>query len=270
VNERRGQLRELIVNADDLFGALNSRNAALADTVFVLPTFLDETRATLARLRTFSAKAAPLMHDLQPVATDLQPTIRDVGRLAPDLKGLFRSLDPVIRDSPRTLPAAARFLRGAKPLVEGLHAYLPELNPILSFANYSQAGLADFFMNSTGSIGATLPPISDDEGPRHYLRQFGAINTRGLGITQKRPKYERGNSYPAPNYLARSRGFGIVEAFDCTPAGGVQKEQKEGEAPCFVAPGSLYDGRKYPAIGRGHAPLVGPPKSDTGRTPARP
>jgi len=81
VNERRGQLRELIVNANDFFGALDSRNDALAETVFILPTFLDETRATVARLRTFSTKAAPLMRDLQPVATDLQPTIRDVGRL---------------------------------------------------------------------------------------------------------------------------------------------------------------------------------------------
>ena len=94
VNERQGQLRELIVNANDFFGALESRDDALAETVFILPTFLDETRATVSRLRTFSAKAAPLMRDLQPVATDLEPTIRDIGRLAPDLKGLFKGLDP--------------------------------------------------------------------------------------------------------------------------------------------------------------------------------
>ncbi len=75
VNERQGQLRELIVNADEFFGALNSRNDALADTVFVLPTFLDETKATLSRLRTFSTKAAPLMRDLTPVAEDLRPTL---------------------------------------------------------------------------------------------------------------------------------------------------------------------------------------------------
>jgi virulence factor Mce-like protein len=270
VNERRGQLRELIVNADDFFGALNSRNDALADTVFVLPTFLDETRATMARLQTFSAKAAPLMRDLQPVATDLRPTLRDVGRLAPDLKGLFKGLDPVIGESPRTLPAAARFLSGAEPLFEGLHAYLPELNPILSFANYSQAQLADFFMNSTGSIGATLPPISAEEGPRHYLRQYGAINTRGLGLTHERPEWERANSYPAANYLSRSRGLGIVEAFDCKPAGGPQPEQKEGLPPCFVAPGSLYDGLQYPNIGHGQAPIKDPPGPNDGRTPARP
>ena len=47
VNERRGQLRELIGNANDFFGALASRNESLAEAVFIFPTFLDESKATL-------------------------------------------------------------------------------------------------------------------------------------------------------------------------------------------------------------------------------
>ena len=187
VNEREGQLRQLIVNGDRFFGALASRNDALAETVFVLPTFLDETRTTVRRLRRFSVNTRPLVRDLQPVATDLEPTLRDVGRLAPDLKALFRDLSPLIDESEDTLPAAARFLRGAEPLFEGLHAYLPELNPILSFANFQQSQLSDFIMNGAGSLSATLPPVNSSEGPRHYLRQFGAINARGLGLASKRP-----------------------------------------------------------------------------------
>ena len=81
-------------------------------------------------------------------------------------------------------------------MFEGLHAYLPELNPILSFANFQQSQLSDFIMNGAGSLSATLPPINSSEGPRHYLRQFGAINARGLGLASKRPEYERGNAYP--------------------------------------------------------------------------
>jgi hypothetical protein len=50
----------------------------------------------------------------------------------------------------------------------------------------------------------------------------------------------------------------------------VQKQSKEGQPPCFVAPGSLYDGLKYPRIGRGKAPIKDPPKGDAGLTPARP
>ena len=48
VNERRGQLRELIGNANDTFGALASRNESLAEAILIFPTFLDESRATFA------------------------------------------------------------------------------------------------------------------------------------------------------------------------------------------------------------------------------
>ena len=72
-------------------------------------------------------------------------------------------------------------------MFEGLHRYLPELNPILSFANFQQSQLSDFIMNGAGSLSATLPPINSSEGPRHYLRQYGAINARGLGTVHQAP-----------------------------------------------------------------------------------
>ena len=238
--------------------------------MFVLPTFLDETRLTIRRLRRFSVNTRPLVRDLQPVATDLKPTLRDVGRLAPDLKALFRDLSPLIDESEDTLPAAARFLRGAEPVFEGLHAYLPELNPILAFANFQQSQLSDFIMNGAGSLSATLPPINASEGPRHYLRQFGAINARGLGLTAKRPEWERGNAYPGPNYLRRSRSLGIVESFDCKPAGGTKRNATEGSPPCFVQPKSLWDGRQFPRLRKGGSPLRKPPPDNLGTSPATP
>ena len=73
VNERRGQLRELIVNANNFMGALASRNESLAEAVFILPTFLEESKATLSRLREFAVDTRPLVRDLQPVADDLHP-----------------------------------------------------------------------------------------------------------------------------------------------------------------------------------------------------
>jgi phospholipid/cholesterol/gamma-HCH transport system substrate-binding protein len=269
VNEREGQFRELIVNANNFMGALASRNESLAEAVFVLPVFLDESKATLRRLREFAVDTRPLVRDLQPVADDLHPTLRDVGRLAPDLKALFRNLDPLIDESERNLPAAAEFIGGAEPVLEALHVYLPELNPILSFANYEQAQLADFITNGGGSLSATLPPFPG-EGPRHYLRQYGVINARGAGINRTRPPYERGNAYPGPNYFTRARGLGIFEAFDCKPAGGEMRDPKNNEPPCFVAPRSLFDGRQFPRLASGDAPLRPPPPGDLGSEPATP
>jgi phospholipid/cholesterol/gamma-HCH transport system substrate-binding protein len=269
VNERRGELRELIVNANNFMGALASRNDSLAEAVLILPTFLNESRATLHRLRDFAADTRPLVRDLKPVADDLHPTLRDVGRLAPDLRRLFRNLDPLIDESERNLPAAADFIGGAEPVFEALHVYLPELNPILSFANFEQAQVADFITNGGGSLSATLPPFPG-EGPRHYLRQYGVINSRGLGIARTRPAYERANSYPGPNYMTRAKALGIFEAFDCKPSGGTVRESKNGEPPCYVQPRSLFDGRFFPRLVRGGAPLRPPPPGTLGSEPANP
>jgi phospholipid/cholesterol/gamma-HCH transport system substrate-binding protein len=269
VNEREGQLRQLIVNANDFFGALASRNDELAETIRVFPSFLDESRATFRRLERFSRDTRPLVRDLIPVAEQLRPTLRDVGRFAPDLKRLFRDLDPLIDEAPDTLPEAARVLSGAEPLLENLHLYLPELNPILSYLNFNQQQVADFITNGGGTLNGTLPGV-EGEGPRHYLKQFGIINSRGVGIASSRPEYERGNSYPGPNYLKRARPFGMIESFDCKPTGGEKRDATSGSPPCFVAPKSLFDGKYFPRLTKGEAPLRPNPQENAGTEPASP
>jgi phospholipid/cholesterol/gamma-HCH transport system substrate-binding protein len=270
INERRGQFRQLVVNANDFFGALASRNESLAEAIFIFPTFLDQTKATLARLKTFSTDTRPLVRDLQPVARQLRPTLRSVGELAPDLKSLFRNLSPLIDESDDTLPSAVRFVGGAEPLLEALHPYLRELNPFLSYLNFQQEQVADFITNSGGSLNATLPPLNEEEGPRHYLRAYSATNARSLGVNRTRPEYDRGIANPAPNYLRRVAPFGIAESFDCKPTGGTKREPTNGSPPCFQAPGSMWDGGQYPRVKSGRGPLRPNPKGTTGRTPARP
>jgi phospholipid/cholesterol/gamma-HCH transport system substrate-binding protein len=266
LTSRRGQLRELIGNANSFFEALASRDDSLAETIAIFPTFLDESRLTLDRLRVFANDTRPLIRDLIPVAIDLRPTLRDLGTLAPDLKNVFRKLDPVIRESERNLPAAQRFLEGAKPLFPALHTYLPEFNPFLSFLNYQQETVSNFIHSAAASLNATMPPLSENEGPRHYLRQFSISNTRGLQLQQTAsPTYERGNAYPLPNYLKRMRPLGITESFTCanTATGGEVPEPSQGEPPCFVQPPHLWDGKMFPRLQRGNK-IVSKPRGFAG------
>ena len=181
------------------------------------------------------------------MATDLQPTLRDVGRLAPDLEQLFRNMETLIDEAPRNLPRGAAFLRGTIPVWENLHPYLQELNPIISFLNYYQEQVSDFIMNGSGSISGTLPNSLPGQGPRHYLRQMSIINSRGLAFNSQRQSFDRGNAYPAPNYLRRANAFGIQEAWDCKPIGD-KPEPTAGEPPCYIAPGSIWDGNRYPQL----------------------
>src|SRR2546430_16050713 len=95
------------------------------------------------------------------------PTTNAEGNVAPPLERLFNNLKPVIRVSGKDLPAGARFLKGAIPLFHGLHAFLPELNPILAFANFYQDPVSHFFVNGGGATHSQ--PIGPGPGgiPRY-------------------------------------------------------------------------------------------------------
>ena len=272
VNEREGALGELISNANETFAATAARDDALAETIAVFPTFLDQSKATLARLGRFSNDTRPLVNRLKPAADDLGPTMRDLGDLAPDLEGLFRDLPPLIRSARRGLPDLERFLAGADPLLEAAHVFLPELNPILAELNYHQVTVAGFISNAAADL------IGDFGGQR-YQTQVGIIEPKSfVGFPERhRPKNERGNAYVLPNGELRGRALGVYqESFDCKPAGGERKDPVDGplptdkQAPCFVSPPQLFTLKKFPRPGKGEAPLVPAPRDREGLTPADP
>jgi phospholipid/cholesterol/gamma-HCH transport system substrate-binding protein len=273
INERDGALRELIVNSNQTFEATASRDEALAETFEVFPTFLDESKATLARLETFAGDTRPLVNRLKGPADDLGPTLRDLGDLAPDLRRLFRDLDPLIGASRRGVPALRRFLEGAEPVLAGLDGFLDELNPLLAFFSYNQGHIVNFL-----SIGAANLN-GDPEGER-IQTQIGIIDGRSFEKHYQRPDWERGSAYPPPNHESRSYGFGVLESFDCTPSGGEVRDpddaldplesDEDRRPPCFVQPVSQYDGRRFSAPRRGEAPLRAAPRGREGAEPALP
>jgi virulence factor Mce-like protein len=266
LNERKGQLRQLIVNSDRTFSALQSEQNALADTFRVFPTFLDESKATLARLETFSRNTDPLVNELKPVADDLGPTVRDLGALAPDLETFFRRLPPVIRSSNTDLPAAAKFIRGARPVFKGLHVFLPQLNPILSYWNFDQDRIAHFLAANGVADHYNVAPQASGV-PGYALGQFGINNEQSIMLRTQRPQHERGNAYLAPNAYNRAVPLGAIESFDCKPEGREVPDPSDNGfdqvPPCFVQPKSLYDNRQFPHLIPGHVRLKPPPRGTT-------
>jgi virulence factor Mce-like protein len=279
LNQRYGQLHDLVLNSHATFSATAAEQEALARTFSIFPTFLDESRTTLARLQTFAINTHPLVNNLKPVADKLGPTVRDLGNAAPDLTHLFQNLRPVINAAPRDLPQAARFLRGARPLFGGLHTFLPELNPIVSYANYAQTQLAAFLGNGAAALYYKLPRFADNI-PRYMLGFSGAINGNSGGIAQVPPQYDRGNAYPAANIYPRSQKLGILESFDCLadhpqgngttdPVGRLNPVENSMTTlpPCFVEPPDLWGHQRFSRIGKGQAPLVPTPFKLEGTKP---
>jgi phospholipid/cholesterol/gamma-HCH transport system substrate-binding protein len=270
INERDGALHDLIVNANNTFEATASRDAALAETFAIFPTFLDESRATLARLERFSRNAHPLVNDLKGPADDLGPTIRDLGGLSPDLERLFGNLTPLVRAGKRGVPDLERILHEIGPVLEGLHPFLQELNPILSYFNFHQATIASFISNGA-------PDLSGHAGGDRYQTNVGIIAETSFERWKKRPDRERGNAYMQPNALQRGIALGTIESFDCKPAGGQKREPQDAEdvpapekneekrPPCLVAPPSLYSGKMFTIPQRGVAPKKDRPGFREGR-----
>jgi phospholipid/cholesterol/gamma-HCH transport system substrate-binding protein len=274
INERRGALRELIVNSKRTFEATASRDEALAETFAIFPTFLDESKATMARLQDFSRNTHPLVNDLKAPADDLGPTVRDLGDLAPDLENLFRDLGPLIRVSRTGVPALERTLREAEPLAEGLHTFFPELNPILSYFNFHQTTIAAFISNAGFDLAADY-----GTGQRGQT-QIGIVEDRsfeGYKYGDEPPGWARGNAYLHPNTLMRALKLGTVESFKCPngelrqPIDATEPGQTHDDkrAPCFEVPPSLYDGKIFSMPRRGVAPLRNNPKGVEGNPPAR-
>jgi phospholipid/cholesterol/gamma-HCH transport system substrate-binding protein len=275
INEREGALGQLIVNSNNVFEATASRDEALAQTFAIFPTFLDESKATLARLEGFSRDTRPLINDLKGPADDLGPTVRDLGDLAPDLQKLFRDLRPLIRAGRTGLPDLRRVLEGAEPVLEAIRPFLAELNPILSYANFHQSTIAGFL--STGGANFGCPNRGDGNcgitaggSAQRYQVNFSVIEERSFDRITERPDYDRGQAYLQPNAYLRGAGLGVLESFDCV--GGPRPnpvDEGDTQPPCFESPASLYNGQRFVVPGRGDARKVDPPKGNAGNPPVQ-
>ena len=160
-------------------------------------------------------------------------------------------------------------------MLESLYPYLEELNPILAYLNYYQAQVGAFFTNGVGSLFGSLAPLNDQEGPRHYLRQFGVINARGLGIQTERQTWERGNAYPAPNYYNRFRPLGALETWDCDNTGEGEVTEPNPSTtssapPCLIQPPQMWGGEQFPNLNKGEDRLREPPQDNQGTKAAQP
>ena len=269
LGQREGALRQLIVNSNNTFGATASRDRALAETFAIFPTFLDESRATLARLERFSRSTRPLVRDLRRPADDLRPTVHDLGALSPDLRALFRDLNPLIDASKQGLPAAARVFRGVQPVLESLHVALSELNPILSYLSFNQQVVGGFLSDGASNLGGGTSPSTP------YSTQNSIFDSRGFEKHATRPSYDRGNAYLAPNVYARGIGLGTIESFTCPggkdipdPVDTGSPGGEEAAPPCFVQPPSLFQGQQFPRLVKGRAPVVKAPRGRQGAGPA--
>ncbi|HEY6524666.1 MAG TPA: hypothetical protein VIY10_12890, partial [Solirubrobacteraceae bacterium] len=267
-------LRDLITSGEQTFRTTAANNTAITATFHVFPTFLDETKATMARLQSFAQDTDPLVKELEPVATNLKPTLADVRQLAPSLRSFFVNLGPLITVSKTGLPAIRDVLNGATPLLASLGPFLEQLNPVLSWLSLHQQLITDFISNGAAGLAAKSTSFAGN-GTGHYLRQFQPIGAETLSFAANRDAANRGNTYPPPLWLAEPSDFSAggkhngsfaLPSWDCNNTGapgdgsqptssGVPSITQTATPACWVAPplGSLMgQSSKFPHITPAH------------------
>ena len=218
LTERKGQLRELIRNSNRTWEAIASRDAQLADTFVVFPTFLRESRATTERVTRFANEANPLITQLRPAARQLSPTLIDLDRLAPDLRGFFQDLDPLVRVSRRGLPATEEVLDNTRPLLARLDPFLRELTPIVDYLGLYRREITAFFGNDSAVTQAVGPGFASPTG-LHYLRVMNPLNPEIMTGYQNRLGTNRYNPYSEPgayDRLAQGQPLPVFGDYLCT------------------------------------------------------
>ena len=234
ITRNESALQTLIQRNTDVFETLADERESLAESIQIFPTFLDETRLTFDRLRTFSANTQPLVDDLEPVLEDAQPTLASLGDLSPDLEDLFDDLGPLIEAGDEGFPALARVLRGLDPTLAAVGPFLQQLNPILRYLEFNQAKVSDFLNIGPNALAGIRSTTPGNKSNGHVLPQLIVAGAQSLPAAERTPD-NRGNAYlQGTEQPIIGDPFLTLPSFDCNHIGG-EKPATENSPGCKIA-----------------------------------
>jgi phospholipid/cholesterol/gamma-HCH transport system substrate-binding protein len=212
---REGQLADLIQSSNAVFQTTARRDRDIEALFRAFPTFLDESKLTVHRLKDFSLEADPLVRQLVPAAEQLSPTLISLAKLAPESKAFFEGLGPVIKRAPTGFAALRKiFADEFPPLLRALDPFVRNLNPILTGLKLYKVDLTGFFANLAATFSGELPPQVEGETELpHYLRVIGGMNPETLSTYPRRLGINRNNAYSPPKW-AEDLVSGALPGFD--------------------------------------------------------
>jgi phospholipid/cholesterol/gamma-HCH transport system substrate-binding protein len=208
---RQGELQSLIRNSNAVFSTTAQRARDIEALFRAFPTFQDESRLTLARLRTFAENADPAVRQLIPAAEELSPTLIALSKFAPEAKGFFEAFAPAIQRAPKGFGAARKFFRDEFPLLlRAVDPFLRNLNPVVSGLGLYKHELTATFAN----VAATTQSRLTNE--LHYLRALGPFTPESLATYPGRLSTNRTNAYAQPlTYENLASGLPSFETRHC-------------------------------------------------------
>ncbi len=196
---RQGELASLIQSSNAVFTTAAARSRQIEELFRAFPTFQDESRLTVERLKTFAVNSDPVMKQLVPVAEQLSPTLVALAKFAPPAKRFFEGLEPVIAHAPTGFPAARKLFRDQfPPLLRAVDPFLRNLNPFVTGLGLYKHELAATMANVSVIANAKLPVENAQGEHAHFLRAMGPFNPEALATFPSRTTTNRTSAYPQP------------------------------------------------------------------------
>jgi phospholipid/cholesterol/gamma-HCH transport system substrate-binding protein len=220
---REGELADLIESSNELFKTTASRDQDIEALFRAFPTFQDESRATVERLRSFAVNADPLSRQLVPVAEELSPTLIKFSELAPEAKALFLALPPAIKEAPTGFPALRKLFRDEfPPLLRATEPFVRNLNPLVTGLNLYKQEVAGTVGNLAAAFHGQLPEENARGENLRYLRLMGPITSDTLSTYPTRLTLNRNSPYSPPGWAELlAKGLPSYGTSQCTSGGTV-------------------------------------------------
>jgi hypothetical protein len=198
---REGELANLIRSSNELFKTTGERNEDIEALFRAFPTFQDESRLTVDRLRGFAVNADPLSKQLVPVAEELSPTLIKFGELAPEAKKLFEALPAVEKEAPTGFPALRKLFRDDfPPLLRASEPFVRNLNPVVTGLGLYKREFAATLGNLAATFHGTTVNVNKLGERFHYLRVIGPILSDSLATYPNRLTLNRNSPYSPPGW----------------------------------------------------------------------
>jgi phospholipid/cholesterol/gamma-HCH transport system substrate-binding protein len=198
---REGELADLIRSSNELFKTTGERNEDIEALFRAFPTFQDESRLTIDRLRGFAVNADPLSKQLVPVAEELSPTLVKFGELAPEAKKLFEALPAVEKEAPTGFPALRKLFRDDfPPLLRASEPFVRNLNPVVTGLGLYKHEFAATLGNLAATFHAQLSKENALGEHLNFLRVIGPILGESLATYPNRLNINRTSPYSPPGW----------------------------------------------------------------------
>jgi phospholipid/cholesterol/gamma-HCH transport system substrate-binding protein len=232
---RGGELASLIQHSNTVFQTTARRDRDIEALFRAFPTFLDESKLTLNRLKTFALNTDPLTKQLVPAAEQLSPTLISIARLAPESKAFFEALLPAIKHAPTGFPALRKIFRDEfPPLLRAADPFLRNLNPLLTGLKLYKSGVTSFFANLAATFSGELVEPGGVSHP-NYLRVIGPINSEALATYPSRLTVNRSSAYSPPLW-GNGLASGVLPSFNsaqCSSGASATIEAEAAKSPAF-------------------------------------